>query len=135
MSKVKCKHCKILTEKAQAYRTNMQTFCSVNCYMDYFNTHKKAKKKKPDNKWLETRATVIALDGGRCRVCGTKQNLHVHHIHYRSEGGKDDLDNLITLCVDHHELIHSNKNLYQPRCLEAVAERDTTIFRRIKIGE
>lgn len=38
--------------------------------------------------------------------------LHLHHINYRSAGGDHSSDNLITLCGQHHELVHSNKNLY-----------------------
>jgi hypothetical protein len=50
----------------------------------------------------------------RCRYCGTRRNLHAHHIAYRSQGGTDDPHNLITLCNDHHDLVHTNKGLWQP---------------------
>lgn len=50
----------------------------------------------------------------RCRYCGIRRNLHVHHIDYKSQGGNNDLHNLIVLCVEHHDLVHSNKGLWQP---------------------
>jgi 5-methylcytosine-specific restriction endonuclease McrA len=34
--------------------------------------------------------------------------LVVHHILPRGRGGKDDIDNLITLCVGHHRHVHGN---------------------------
>lgn len=57
--------------------------------------------------------TVLARDT-RCRYCGTTRNLHVHHIVYRSQGGGNEPTNLITLCVAHHGLVHSDKVLWQP---------------------
>jgi hypothetical protein len=50
----------------------------------------------------------------RCRYCGTRDGLDPHHIEYRSEGGSDDPHNLIMLCRRHHDLVHSDKGLWQP---------------------
>jgi hypothetical protein len=59
--------------------------------------------------WFEARRTAVERDGGECQVCGTEENLHVHHIHPVSEGGeKFDTENLITLCSQHHYMKHSN---------------------------
>jgi len=41
-----------------------------------------------------------------CQVCGNECNLSVHHIIFRSHGGSDDWDNLITLCIYHHDSVH-----------------------------
>jgi HNH endonuclease len=54
------------------------------------------------------RRTVLARDRHLCRVPGCK-NTHfvdVHHLQPRSEGGKNTLDNLITLCTAHHRATH-----------------------------
>lgn len=42
--------------------------------------------------------------GLRCEVpdCGTQRSLHVHHITPRSEGGGNELGNLIVVCRNHH---------------------------------
>lgn len=36
-----------------------------------------------------------------------------HHIRYKSQGGGDNHENLITLCRACHDLVHSNKQKYQ----------------------
>jgi hypothetical protein len=47
---------------------------------------------------------VFARDGWRCTApgCSSFQNLHDHHIVFRSAGGTDDLTNRTTLCAWHH---------------------------------
>ena len=64
---------------------------------------------KPDSRfynnkrWREARQVALDRDGGVCVVCGTEENLHVHHIHPVSAGGpRFELNNLVTLCRTHH---------------------------------
>lgn len=45
---------------------------------------------------------IFDRDDGTCLFCGTNQNLHVHHIKFRSQGGGDELTNLCLLCVKCH---------------------------------
>jgi len=52
---------------------------------------------------------VLRRDGWRCQVCGSKQNLQVHHKQLRSQQGPDNDSNLITLCVDCHEGLHQSR--------------------------
>ncbi|MDJ0973256.1 MAG: AAA family ATPase [Planctomycetota bacterium] len=52
------------------------------------------------------RKRVLKRDGGRCRCCGSRRELHVHHIVWRSKGGKTVIWNLITLCARCHALVH-----------------------------
>ena len=74
------------------------------------------------------REAVRANDREKCRFCGSTHNLHLHHIKYRSElkisQGRDNLTNLITLCSDHHSLVHTNKAVWQPVLLEAARLRE-----------
>lgn len=73
----------------------------------------------------QLREQVLERDQGLCRFCGTwAEEPALHHVRYRSEGGFNRLDNLITVhwmwrprC---HEAIHSRKRLYQPVLLEIV---------------
>lgn len=53
---------------------------------------------------------VLTRDKRTCQHCG-KQNtrLEVHHIKFRSQGGTDRPDNLITLCSKCHKDLHKNK--------------------------
>ena len=48
-------------------------------------------------------------DGYKCRHCNDR-TVHPHHIVFKSHGGKDELNNLITLCPSCHlEGIHGGK--------------------------
>ena len=49
---------------------------------------------------------VLKRDGWRCQVCGSMQNLQVHHLKFRSQAGGDEEQNLITLCTECHEQVH-----------------------------
>ncbi len=49
---------------------------------------------------------VLERDGWRCQVCGSMQNLQVHHLKFRSQSGGDEEQNLITLCAECHEWMH-----------------------------
>jgi 5-methylcytosine-specific restriction endonuclease McrA len=49
---------------------------------------------------------VLERDGWRCQVCGSMQNLQVHHLKFRSQSGGDEEQNLITLCAECHEQEH-----------------------------
>jgi HNH endonuclease len=46
---------------------------------------------------------VLERDGYRCQVPGCSRTAsHAHHIELRSQGGKDEMSNLTSLCVAHH---------------------------------
>lgn len=67
----------------------------------------------------EIRRVVYRRDNGKCRWCGrTNAGIHLHHVIYRSTGGKHLPENLISLCGEHHALVHSDKPFYQPLLLE-----------------
>ena len=55
--------------------------------------------------WLVKR--VLARDNHCCRNCGHGQHLQVHHIEFRSMGGKTEEGRLLALCTACHSLIHS----------------------------
>ena len=52
-------------------------------------------------------------DGWKCRCCNFRGNLHAHHIKFRSQGGKDELCNLVTLCANCHRGLHDGKLLLE----------------------
>lgn len=57
--------------------------------------------------FYNVKAYVLHRDDYECQECGTKEGkLHVHHIVFRSNGGTNSPDNLITLCTDCHEKVH-----------------------------
>ena len=83
-----------------------------------FNTHKLKNpnvrgwgyQKGPNYGFANSREHALCRDKYTCQVCKAKNTrLEVHHIKYRSQGGTDNLDNLITLCADCHKNIHAGK--------------------------
>lgn len=54
--------------------------------------------------YYEVRYYVFARDNYTCQCCGKSKGkiLQTHHIIYRSNGGTDRADNLITICTDCH---------------------------------
>jgi 5-methylcytosine-specific restriction endonuclease McrA len=57
-------------------------------------------------KWQRRREEVLKRDGYRCVKCGSAQDVKVHHRVWVSEGGSDDVRNLVTLCKEHHDELH-----------------------------
>lgn len=59
-----------------------------------------------------TKAMVLNRDNYTCQCCKGKHKdskLEVHHIIYRSQGGSDEENNLITLCHTCHKNLHDGK--------------------------
>ena len=54
----------------------------------------------------QRRQQVMKRDGWQCQICGSRQDLQVHHKQLRSQQGSDDDSNLITLCAGCHEALH-----------------------------
>ncbi len=51
---------------------------------------------------IEQRAS-LARDRGYCQMPGcSRAAAHAHHVVYRSRGGADDVENLVSLCSAHH---------------------------------
>ena len=53
------------------------------------------------------REYILKRDGYKCSICGCiSDDLTVHHIRKRCNGGTNDPENLISLCQDCHVRIH-----------------------------
>lgn len=64
----------------------------------------------PLSGWGENaKAYVRDRDSYKCRVCGSKSKIEVHHIKFRSQGGPDTPDNLVCLCHDCHAKLHKGE--------------------------
>ncbi len=60
--------------------------------------------------FYNVKAAVLNRDNYTCQICGAKHiKLEVHHIQFRSQGGSDRMDNLVTLCKDCHGNVHSGE--------------------------
>lgn len=65
---------------------------------------------------------VFERDRWRCRWCGrTNANGYdAHHIEYRRGYVYDNLDNLITLCRQHHDHVHDSYRIPKARAQEVL---------------
>lgn len=93
---------------------------------------------KPAPRIIDNAALAIAkLYYRECAICGSTQNVHVHHIVFRSQGGDDVDANFCGLCLLHHDEIHANKALaWLGLKVYVHAERpDTMEYLRHKLGE
>ena len=71
-----------------------------------------AYQKGPNYGFANTKEMVLNRDNYTCQYCGGKHKdsrLNVHHIQFRSSGGSDEPENLITLCSTCHSLLHKGK--------------------------
>lgn len=59
------------------------------------------------------RSNVVERDRLRCRGCG-KPGEEVHHIIFRSHGGKDEEGNLVTICRNCHNQAHGKLRVPLP---------------------
>lgn len=52
------------------------------------------------------REEVLRRDRWTCQLCGSRQNLEVHHLEPRGRSGPDTMENLLTLCAACHRRQH-----------------------------
>ena len=57
------------------------------------------------------RQSVMERDNGQCQLCN-KQATQLHHILFKSYGGADISQNLISLCNECHIKVHSHGKKY-----------------------
>jgi 5-methylcytosine-specific restriction endonuclease McrA len=75
---------------------------------------KKSRLKLSKKEYAKLRYEVAQRDKLRCKVCRVRENLHTHHIIFRSHGGSDASWNLLTVCFDCHEAIHNRYVIILP---------------------
>ncbi len=76
----------------------------------WLQKYKWAYQKGINYSFANARAHALDRDNYTCQCCGKNHvRLEVHHIIFRSLGGSDELDNLITLCEKCHSAIHDGK--------------------------
>lgn len=93
---------KDLRTRKQRLRAGLVKDRKVN-YRDY-NKYIKS------SSWLRIRDIVLFRDNGKCAVCGSTNNLHIHHKTYNNLFNEEKhLDELITLCRKCHDNIHGRE--------------------------
>ena len=75
------------------------------------NSSLQGKEYQQSNRMDENlRIATLMRDGFKCTQCEKKNiDLDAHHIVYREHGGKDTIENLITLCKSCHDKVHLGK--------------------------
>lgn len=81
---------------------------------------------KNEKKIYET----IAEEEPYCMLCGKAYNLNIHHIRYGMVGRKTYYGNLIRLCIDCHNKVHSNKRKWQPVLIVIANEHERQMNRQ-----
>ena len=77
---------------------------------------------------------VLFRDNYTCQHCKGKSKdskLHVHHIIFRSQGGSDNVDNLICLCKTCHDKLHKNQIKLNTKGLKKI-HKDSTFMNIMK---
>lgn len=74
---------------------------------------------------------TIANEEPYCMLCGKPYNLNIHHIRYGSVGRHTYYGNIIRLCINCHQLVHSNKRKWQPILIE-IANKHEKEMNRVK---
>lgn len=133
MKQLKCSNCKKYHTEPDMIRRGVVSFCSIECMNEKRyavptpkpkEKKKRIKKKSRSGVSSATREYVLKGDAYACRFCGMRKEVEVHHINYRSEQGSHEPCNLITLCKEHHDVVHSNKKRWKPLCLGIVWLRE-----------
>lgn len=92
-----------------------------------------------DSRWLDCRNRILKRDGYRCKWCGEKYDLQIHHKYYHKLPNNHfvnpweyDDDCFITLCKTCHARFHENHNnkVYYRSYIE-----HRNILRKIKENE
>ena len=123
-------YCKNLLKKQRKYkpyfyckalRKEIILPCDKNCSKLILATMKPINK--VSNKRItvteETYKKVYERDKGICQLCGTSQNLQLHHILGRGKTLTNDINNCIMLCQNCHlNVVHKNQKKYRPILLE-----------------
>lgn len=150
-AKARCSNCKEYADKETMIRVGLGGLgglCSDECFEDWLQKRRNKRERRKVHRERKyggrrlpgtCRDRVRRRDHGNCRWCGTNQDLQIHHVRYRSEGGPDTPRNLLTLCAECHAKAHSNKKLYQPVLLTWLwlfyeQEREVTIDAAMRLA-
>lgn len=77
-------------------------YCSKRCYGQAMTDHDRVDRKSW--RYRHWRRAVLSRDGHQCQRCGSKSDLHAHHIKRWSKSPelRFDVDNGVTLCASCH---------------------------------
>ena len=87
--------------------------------------------------WDEISTKVLADCGRCCCLCRRFKpiRLQVHHIVPRGEGGKDELDNAIALCLTCHTDVHTKAPFTRRFTVEELKMHRENVYRLVAEGK
>ena len=85
-------------------RREQRAFCSSECGKE---SHRRALAGVPKSCNRSGKNAARVRDGGKCVLCGFEHATAVHHINRVKDGGTNKLTNLVTLCPNHHYMLHA----------------------------
>lgn len=109
------------------------SYCSKKCSTKAKSERLRAlgKARAKPHCWSYGKRAARIRDNGCCRICGFSVVVHVHHIRPRSQGGGNQVANMITLCPNHHAMAH-RKLLTMKYLLSLIAGLPTKIVEPLK---
>ena len=131
----KCVHMKVRRKKGQVYYycTNRRAVIDFStcsgCLSKEYKKVSKMVAKTPIKKVGKKRVTVSRKTydevyercNGRCAICSTTQNLHLHHIDGRGKDKTDNPNNCIMLCNHCHlNVVHKNNKYWRTKLKEMI---------------
>ena len=88
---------------------------------------KRSRIKLPVKAYQNLVAEVNHRDGWKCRICKRRSGLHCHHVIFRSQGGDDIRQNLLTVCHHCHDSIHK-PNPFTGACIVVMSKSGAEII-------
>jgi len=87
--------------------------------------------------WDEISTKVLADCGRCCCLCRRFKpiQLQVHHIVLKSEGGKDELDNAVALCLTCHTDVHTKAPFTRRFTVEELKAHRENVYRLVREGK
>lgn len=125
----KCLYLRIRHKKGQLYyyctkkREIVEKMCYTGCLDKEYKITKPIKKVSKKRLYVSSKTynEVFVRDKGRCRLCGSTENLHLHHILGRGKDKTDNPKNCIMLCQNCHlNIVHANNKKYRSILLEMI---------------
>lgn len=84
--------------------------CDIDGYkkmVDYLKTMEYEEYLKTDH-WIHFRNETYKFFRNKCQVCGSKENINIHHKTYENRG-RETFNDVICLCHECHEKFHGIK--------------------------
>lgn len=125
----KCLFLRVRHRKGQLYyyctkrREIVEKTCYTCCLDKEYKIAKPIKKVSKKRLYVSSKTynEVFVRDKGRCRLCGSTTNLHLHHILGRGKDKTDNPKKCIMLCQNCHlNIVHANNKKYRPILLEMI---------------